>query len=113
METVGSFEAKTLFSRRLDRVARGEEIAITTFRFRTFPRSWISMWYRDPLAPRGYPGRCSTTRTPRHKEAARAAYTRLRFAPTPVPVRLHRADLRHLPPHRHRLVPLAPAPLRH
>jgi antitoxin (DNA-binding transcriptional repressor) of toxin-antitoxin stability system len=29
METVGSFEAKTHFSRRLDRVARGEEIAIT------------------------------------------------------------------------------------
>jgi antitoxin (DNA-binding transcriptional repressor) of toxin-antitoxin stability system len=29
METAGSFEAKTHFSRRLDRVARGEEIAIT------------------------------------------------------------------------------------
>jgi antitoxin (DNA-binding transcriptional repressor) of toxin-antitoxin stability system len=29
METVGSFEAKTDFSRRLDRVARGEEIAMT------------------------------------------------------------------------------------
>ena len=29
METVGSFEAKADFSRRLDRVARGEEIAIT------------------------------------------------------------------------------------
>jgi antitoxin (DNA-binding transcriptional repressor) of toxin-antitoxin stability system len=29
METVGSFEAKAHFSRRLDRVARGEEIAIT------------------------------------------------------------------------------------
>ena len=29
METVGSFEAKTHFSRRLDRVARGEEIAIS------------------------------------------------------------------------------------
>src|SRR3954452_4196252 len=29
METVGSFEAKTHFSRRLDRVARGKEIAIT------------------------------------------------------------------------------------
>jgi putative transposase len=30
METVGSFEAKTHFSRRLDRVARGEEIAISS-----------------------------------------------------------------------------------
>ena len=29
METVGSFEAKTDFSRRLDRVAPGEEIAIS------------------------------------------------------------------------------------
>ena len=29
METVGSFEAKADFSRRLDRVARGKEIAIT------------------------------------------------------------------------------------
>jgi antitoxin (DNA-binding transcriptional repressor) of toxin-antitoxin stability system len=28
METAGSFEAKTHFSRRLDRVARGEEIGI-------------------------------------------------------------------------------------
>src|SRR5688500_9067923 len=53
------------------------------------------------------------SRTPRHKEAAHAAYTHLPTPPTPVPIRLHRADLRHLPPHRRRLVPLAPPPLRH
>jgi antitoxin (DNA-binding transcriptional repressor) of toxin-antitoxin stability system len=35
MEIAGSFEAKTHFSRRLDRVARGEEIAITKSHPRT------------------------------------------------------------------------------
>src|SRR3954465_15994680 len=78
-----------------------------------FSRGWISMWYRDLLASRDYPGRCSATRTPRHKEAARAACTHRPLAPSPVPLRLHGADLRYLPPYRHRLVPLTPAPLCH
>src|SRR4051812_26084878 len=64
-----------------------------------FSRGWISMWYRDLLASRDYPGRRSATRTPRHKEAARAAYTHLPLAPSPVPLRLHGADLRYLPPY--------------
>ena len=86
---------------------------ISKVRVSHFSRGWISMWYCDLLASRVYPGSCTATRTPRHKEAAHAAYTHLPLAPTPVPLRLHRAHLRHLPHHRHRLVPLAPPPLRH
>ena len=44
------------------------------------------MWYCVLLASRGYPGSCPATRTPRHKEAAHAAYTQLPLAPTPVPL---------------------------
>ena len=71
------------------------------------------MWYRVLLVSRVYPGSCQATRILRHKEATHAAYTQLRLAPTPVPARLHRPHLRHLPHHRHRLVPFVPPPVRH
>src|SRR4051794_22022722 len=73
------------------------------FPFRTFPHSEINTWYRDLLASWVYPGSCLATRDPHHKEAARAAYTHVPLAPTPVPIRLHRAKLQQLPVHRHRL----------
>src|SRR3954454_22476097 len=52
METAGSFEAKTHFSRRLDRVAPGEEIAIPERSAEGQAGHWATSTGRAPAARR-------------------------------------------------------------
>src|SRR5512135_1077139 len=82
------------------------------FRFRTF-RGTVSAYLEATSLDSGYSGVAQHPGIPHPKEADHAAYRQLPFPPTPLPPRLHRTQLRHLPLPGHRLVPLPTSPLRH